>query len=120
MINIAPNYIRDEITDRVNLIINNSNITKSLKFDVFIDENDTVYLSTKDVANFFDGNIYYDNNTMHPINIGGHDGVYIDYSTDANVVSSVIWDNGDYIMQLEGVLTKEEIIALAESVKIKE
>lgn len=61
VINIAPNYIRDEITDRVNLIINNSNITKSLKFDVFIDENDTVYLSTKDVANFFDGNIYYDN-----------------------------------------------------------
>jgi len=61
IINIAPNYIRNEITDKVNLIINNNNVTKSLKFDVFIDEKDTVYISTKDVANFFDENIFYDN-----------------------------------------------------------
>ncbi len=86
----------------------------------------TIYLNENDDFICFDQyakvelNIYYDNNTMHPINIGEHDGVYIDYSADANEVSCVIWDNGDYIMQLEGVLTKEEIIALAESVKIKE
>lgn len=61
VINIAPNYIRNEITDRVNLIINNNNVTKSLKFDVFLDENETVYISTKDIANFFDENIFYDN-----------------------------------------------------------
>lgn len=61
VINIAPNYIRNEITDKVNLIINNSNVTKSLKQDIFIDENDTVYISTKDIENFFDDNIYYDN-----------------------------------------------------------
>ena len=51
IINIATNYIRNEITNKVNLIINNNNITKSLKFDVFIDENDTVYISTNVLHN---------------------------------------------------------------------
>ena len=61
VINTAPNYIRNEITDKVNVIINNNNVTKSLKLDVFVDENDIVYMSTKDIANFFDENIFYDN-----------------------------------------------------------
>ena len=61
VINIAPNYIRNEITDKINLIINNNNVTKSLKYDVFIGENEAIYISTKDVANFFDEDIFYDN-----------------------------------------------------------
>lgn len=35
ILKIAPNYIRDEIKDRTNLIINNSNVTTSLKKDVY-------------------------------------------------------------------------------------
>lgn len=61
VINIAPNYIRDELAGKTKLIINNNNATKSLKYDIFIDENDVVYMSTKDIANFFDENIFYDN-----------------------------------------------------------
>lgn len=61
VINIAPNYMKDELEGKVKLIINNSNVTNSLKFDVYIDNNENVYLSTKDIANFFDGNIFYDN-----------------------------------------------------------
>lgn len=60
VINNAQNYVRNEISDKTNLVINNSNVTKSLKNDVIID-NDVVYISTKDIANFFDGNIFYDN-----------------------------------------------------------
>jgi len=60
-INIAPNYIRNEIKGKINLVINNNNVTSSLKFDVIVDENEIVYVSTKDIANFFDGDIYYDN-----------------------------------------------------------
>lgn len=56
----APNYIRNDIEDKTNLVINNSNITKNLKNDVIV-ENDIVYISTKDIANFFDGSIFYDN-----------------------------------------------------------
>ena len=60
VLNIAQNYIRNEISDKTNLVINNNNVTKSLKNDVII-ENEIVYISTKDIANFFDDNIFYDN-----------------------------------------------------------
>ncbi len=56
----APNYIRDEIKNKVNLVINNSNITESLQNDVYIDENNVIYLSKVDIENFFDEYIYYD------------------------------------------------------------
>ncbi len=61
IINLAPNYIRKEITGKINVIINNNNVTESMKFDVFVDENDVVYMATKDIANFFDEDIFYDN-----------------------------------------------------------
>ncbi|MCI8362620.1 MAG: SH3 domain-containing protein [Clostridia bacterium] len=61
VINIAPNYVQNEIKGKVNLIINNNNVTKSLKYDVIVDENEVIYLSSKDIGNFFDQNIFYDN-----------------------------------------------------------
>ena len=60
VLNISQNYIKNEIENKINLVINNSNVTKSLKNDVII-ENDVIYISTKDIANFFDDNIFYDN-----------------------------------------------------------
>ena len=58
---IAPNYKKDEYAGMINLIINNNNITGNLKKDIIIDENDIIYLSKQDIANFFDKYIYYDN-----------------------------------------------------------
>ena len=59
ILNIAQNYIRNEISDKTNLVINNGNVTKSLKNDVIV-EDGVIYISAKDIANFFDGNITYD------------------------------------------------------------
>lgn len=59
ILNVAPNYIKDEITDKTNLVINNSNVTKKLKNDVFI-EDEVIYVSKDDIKNYFDENIYYD------------------------------------------------------------
>ena len=59
ILNIAPNYIIDN-SGKIGIIINNNDVTKSLKNDIYV-ENDIVYISSKDVANFFDGSIYYDN-----------------------------------------------------------
>lgn len=60
IINIAPNYIQDKLKNRTNLIINNNNVTSSLKHEVIIDEKEIVYISFDDIKNFFDGEIYYD------------------------------------------------------------
>ncbi|MGN1326932.1 MAG: glycosyl hydrolase family 18 protein [Clostridia bacterium] len=60
ILKVAPNYIRNDITGKTNLVINNNNVTKNLKNDVIVKDG-VVYISTKDLANFFDGNIFYDN-----------------------------------------------------------
>ena len=55
----GKNYVRNDIKDKTNLIINNSNVTSSLKKDVYI-EDGIVYVSMQDLRNFFDDTITYD------------------------------------------------------------
>ena len=59
VLKFAPNYINNDITDKPNLIINNSNVTSDLKKDVII-EDGVIYISKEDIYNFFDPYIYYD------------------------------------------------------------
>ena len=59
VLKIAPNYVNDEITNKVNLVINNNNVTESLKKDILI-ENAIFYIAKEDITNFFDPYIYYD------------------------------------------------------------
>lgn len=59
VLKFAPNYVNDGIEDKANLVINNSNVTKSLKKDIII-ENGVIYISREDIKNFFDPYIYYD------------------------------------------------------------
>lgn len=60
IINIAPGYKRDKYTDVINLIINEENKTEYLIHDIYVNENQTVYISMEDVRNLFDSTIYYD------------------------------------------------------------
>ncbi len=57
---IAPNFMKDKNANKINLIINNNNVTAKLRHDIFINENGTIYLSMDDAENYFDGQIYYD------------------------------------------------------------
>ena len=50
-------YKNDDIEDKTNLIINNNNVTARLKQDIII-ENDEIFMSMKDIKNFFDNYIY--------------------------------------------------------------
>lgn len=59
---IAPNYeINDSYAkDKINLIINNNNVTKKLKNDLYITEKNVIYMSIDDIKNYFDKYIIYD------------------------------------------------------------
>lgn len=85
---------------------------------IYLNENGNFITMKQWIKTEFD--THYDNNAIKPVMIGNYDGVYIDHSGNGLKISNVLWDNGDYVFHLEGTLTKEEIIALAESVKIKE
>ena len=53
------NYIILDKNKNINLVINNRNVTSSLKKDIII-EDDNIYLSKQDLGNFFDKYIYED------------------------------------------------------------
>ena len=59
---IANDYIILDKNEKINLVINNNNITSNLKHNVLI-EDDTIYVSKEDMANFFDKYIYLDKDT---------------------------------------------------------
>ncbi len=42
------------------MIINEENKTEELKHDIYVNENETIYISEEDVRHFFDSTIYYD------------------------------------------------------------
>lgn len=62
---IANDFIILDNNKKTNLVINNKNVTGNLKNEVLI-EDDIIYLSEADIANFFDKYIYEDeeNNQM--------------------------------------------------------
>lgn len=100
----SGNYVVDEITDKANLIINNGNVTKSLKLDMFIDENETVYISKQDIENFFDPYIYYDekynqiitgSNTKIASIVVGSTEMYVN-SSKVNISAPIIEKEGEY------------------------
>ncbi len=57
---IINDYIILDNNKKTNLIINNNNITANLKNEILIEEN-IIYLSKADIANFFDQYIYNEN-----------------------------------------------------------
>ena len=99
VLNITPNYINDTITNKINLVINNNNVTKSLKKDILI-ENSVIYIAKEDIANFFDPYIYYDEKYNQIIT-----------TSEAKVASMTIGenmliDNGSK-MEVDGTILKK-------------
>lgn len=57
---------------------------------------------------------------LEEIEINGHYGVCIDFSTSNYISSHVLWDNGDYILHISANLPMNEVIDLAKSAKVYE
>ena len=64
VLKIAPNYIRNEITDKTNLVLNFTDVTGRTKQDVLVEDN-VVYISLEDIKNYYDKDIYYDEQYNH-------------------------------------------------------
>lgn len=59
ILKVAPNYIKD-LNNKINVIVNYTDVTESMKQEAYIDENGNIYLSKDDIKNFYDEYIYYD------------------------------------------------------------
>lgn len=63
---IVNDYIVLDKNQKTNLVINNKNVTSNLKNDILIEDN-IIYLSKPDIANFFDKYIYDEEDTKQII-----------------------------------------------------
>lgn len=61
-----------------------------------------------------------ENHNVEEVDINGHNGLLIDFTEDERIHSSMLWDNGDYILELSADLPKNELIDLAKSAKVLE
>jgi len=82
---MAPNYnINNDyyIEDKINLIINNNNVTKKLEHDLFINNKNVIYISIQDIANYFDNSAIYDKDNNQIITTYGEKVVKLPINED--------------------------------------
>ena len=59
----APNYEKSEnyyIENKINLIIDNNNVTTNLQYDLFVNNKNVIYISIEDTAIYFENSVNYD------------------------------------------------------------
>jgi len=72
--NIAPNYEKNDdyyIENKINLIINNNNVTNNLWRDLFINDKNAIYMSIEDIKVYFDNSISYNEEAKQIITVYG-------------------------------------------------
>ena len=104
---LAPNYVKtDEARKKINLVINNNNVTVKLKNDMYINDKKVVYMSITDVKNYLDKYIYYDTQNKQVITTYGEKiGIL---STDKNIINI----NNSTLNILSGIEFKNDEIYL--------
>ena len=105
---IAPNYEKNDTYDlsKINLIINNNNVTKKLKYDLYINDKNVIYMSKQDIANYFDKYIYIEESTNQIITTYGEKvGVL---PIDKNIIKI----NDSEVNVLSGAIIKDDIYYL--------
>lgn len=103
VIKIAPNYTKDEFADRINLIINNNNITRNVKSEIIIEDN-TIYLSTDDVKNFFDEYLLVEKENERVITTSNTKTVVIPFNSNTIYVSGSNIDIGHKLLIKDDVI----------------
>lgn len=104
---LAPNYVKtDEIKGKVNLIINNNNVTSKLKKDMYVNDKKVIYLSITDVKNYLDKYVYYDTQNKQIITTYGEKIAIL--PTEQNVINI----NNSTLNTLSGIEVKDDEIYL--------
>ena len=105
---IAPNYEKNDTYDysKINLIINNNNVTKKLKKDLYINEKNVIYMSIQDIQNYFDNYIYVDEENNQIITTYGEKIAVLPLNENRIEI------NNSNINVLSGAILKEDIYYL--------
>lgn len=107
---MAPNYEKTDAYDnsKINLIINNNNVTRKLKYDLFINDKNVIYMSEDDIANYFDKYIYFEQSTNEIITTYGekvgvlplNQNIVKINDSPVNILSGAIQKDGIYYLPI--------------------
>lgn len=104
---LAPNYVKtDKVKGKVNLIINNNNVTSKLKKDMYVNDKKVIYLSITDVKNYLDKYVYYDTQNKQVITTYGEKIAIL--ATEQNVINI----NNSTLNTLSGIEVKDNELYL--------
>lgn len=80
------------------------------------DSEELIFIQT--VKAKFNSHINTENNSIWEGSINGCDAISIEFDTGENISSIVIWNSRNYILMLDGIFAKEELINWAKSNEI--
>lgn len=101
---IAQDYMKDPNLGKLNLIINNNNVTSKLKKDIFINEKGYIYISKEDLKNYFDEYLSYNKENKKIVTTSDTKVAKLE------VNSNIAQINGQDVNILAPVIEKEETI----------
>ena len=99
VMDLAPNYLVEAKSEKVRLVINNNVVTSSLKHDIQIN-NETAYMSTDDIINFFDGFLEQDENNI--ITTSTYKTVNISKETNKMDINGIVEDMKKPLLYADG------------------
>lgn len=73
---------------------------------------------TQNVKDGYNGNFNTEQQNFEGLDINGRYALYLDFSNLEQAGGTVVWDNVDYILQISGDFTKDELVNLAKSAKL--
>ena len=82
-------------------------------------DTEQVLVFQQTVKSEYNSHINTEGYDLQETNVNGRGAVYIEYDTDHNISSTVIWDNKDYILTLSGDFNQNELRNLAVSNEIQ-
>lgn len=64
--------------------------------------------------------VHYDSENVYfeEAEVNGHSALYMEFNKNGYSSYLLLWDNGDYVLEISGNLPKDELFALAESAEI--
>ena len=72
---------------------------------------------TQYIKDGYKSNFNTEYNDFEELEINGNYALYLDSSDSEEFFGSIVWDNGDYILEISGYLPKKELFFLAKSAK---
>lgn len=118
-ITIEYEYYLSNLPDGFEMVEHNSS-----SYDVYIlyenNSSDQVITLTQYTKSGFNTHYNTEYYNFEEIEINDYNGVCLDFSNDERDSSIVIWDDGEYILEISGNIAKKELLGLAKSAKVLE